>query len=87
MTFTFGLMMPILFPISLLALINHYITEKYLFAYYYRKPPMYGNEINEGALKILQTAPIFMLGTCYWALNNRQIFFNESFPIFNVKES
>ena len=71
-------MMPILFPISLLALINHYITEKILFAYFYRKPPMYGNEINEGALRILLWAPIFMFSTCYWALGNRQIFFNES---------
>ena len=41
-TFTYGLAMPILFVITFFTLINVYITETILFAYYYQKPPVYG---------------------------------------------
>ena len=77
-TFTFGLGIPILFPISLLALINHYICEKILFAFIYRKPPMYGNQINNGCLNVLKYAPLLMMSTQYWAFTNKAIFRNES---------
>lgn len=45
--------MPILFPIAAFAMVNLVISEKVLFAYFYRKPPMYDNEMNDGALEIL----------------------------------
>lgn len=80
-TFTYGLALPILWPITLFTLLNHYITEKILYAYSYRKPPMYGNKMSDGALYILTKAPLFLLSFGYWQLGNRQIFFNESQPI------
>ena len=40
-TFTYGMALPILFPITFVTLINMYVCEKILFAYFYRKPPMY----------------------------------------------
>ena len=52
-TFSFGLVIPILFPITLFTLVNFYITERYSFAYVYRKPPMFGNRLNDAALSIL----------------------------------
>lgn len=76
-TFTFGLAIPLLFPIATLTMINQYISEKILFAYFYRKPPMYGGGMNVGALAILSYAPIFMLCFGYWQLGNRHMFFNE----------
>ena len=77
-TFTFGLGLPILFPISLLALVNHYICEKISFAYIYRKPPMYGNQINDGCLNVLKFAPILMMSMQYLAFSNQAIFKNKS---------
>jgi hypothetical protein len=69
--FTYGLAIPVLFPIAMVTMINLYITEKILFAYFYRKPPMYGGGMNVGALAILAYAPIFMLCFGYWQLGNR----------------
>ena len=69
--------MPILFPITFFTLINMYVSERFLFAYYYRKPPVFGGGMNDGALKILTYAPWFMICFGYWQLGNRQIFFNE----------
>lgn len=64
--FTYGLTIPLLFPITLLSLINHYVIEKYNFAFNYRKPPMLANKLNAGALNIMKVAPIFMLSFGYW---------------------
>lgn len=76
-TFTHGIALPILFPIAVVGFVNMYLSEKYMFAYFYRKPPLFDNKINEGALNILQVAPLFLIGMGYWQLSNRQIFFNE----------
>ena len=65
-TFTYGLALPLLFPIALLTIINMYITERILLAYFYRKPPMYGGGMNVGALAILSYAPIPMLLFGFW---------------------
>lgn len=73
----YGLAMPILFPIALFAFINIYVTERFMFAYFYRQPPMYANRLNDGALNVLKWAPILLLAFGYWQLGNRQIFFNE----------
>ena len=69
-TFTFGLGLPYLFLISLAAVVNHYICEKILFAYIYRKPPMYGNQINDGCIGVLKQAPLMMMVVQYWAFTN-----------------
>ena len=46
-TFTHGIALPVLFPIAVVGLLNMYISEKYMFAYFYRKPPLFDNKINE----------------------------------------
>ena len=78
--------MPILFPITLFTLVNMYVAERFLFAYYYRKPPVFGGSMNDGALKILTYAPWFMIAFGYWQLGNRQIFFNEINPKITKSE-
>lgn len=40
-TFMFGLGLPMLFPYALLAMIILWVSEKALFFYSYRLPPMY----------------------------------------------
>jgi hypothetical protein len=64
--FTYGLVLPILFPITFFLMINQYISERILFAYFHRKPPIFGIQMNIGALSILRLAPLFMFGFAYW---------------------
>ena len=49
-TFTFGLAMPILWPILLLILTNTYVVERIMCAYFYKRTPIFGNEVNDAAL-------------------------------------
>ena len=76
--FLHGLALPILFPIAAFGIFNMYVTERLQFAYFYKKPPLMDNKLNESSLSILQFAPIGMLLLGYWQLGNRQQFFNES---------
>ena len=65
-TFTHGLALPILFPIAAFSMFNFYVCERYLFAYFYRKPPLFDNKMNERALTLLAYAPVFLLAFGYW---------------------
>jgi len=51
--FTYGLALPILWPITLFGLINLYICEKLQFAYFYKQPETFGNELNKIGLGML----------------------------------
>ena len=75
--FTFGLALPMLFPICLFGVFNIYCSERFLMAYFYRQPPLLDNKINIRALEILNWAPVFMMLSAYWQLGNRQMFFGE----------
>lgn len=75
--FTHGAALPILFPITWFGILNNFVTERFLLAYYYRAPPMFDNELNRQALLLLRLAPLSGLAMGYWYLGNRQIFFNE----------
>ena len=45
-TMMYGVGLPILFPIGLIALINLYFVERFSMAYYYRMPPNFDDELN-----------------------------------------
>jgi hypothetical protein len=77
-TFTFGIALPLLFPICALAMFNLYVSERIQFAYLYRKPPRYGGSLTNEALDLLSFCPVICLLFGYWILGNRQIFFDES---------
>lgn len=53
-----------------------YITERLQFAWFYKKPPMMGNVLNEASLGILRKGPIGMILVGYYMLGNRQMFHN-----------
>jgi hypothetical protein len=80
-SFFYGMFLPILFPICLFGLINMYVTERLCMAYFYKQPPSYDEKLNKRAIKFLKFAPVFMFFLGYWALGNRQIFFNEAIPV------
>jgi len=78
-TFMFGLGLPMLFPYALLAIIVLWVSEKALFFYSYRLPPMYDASLGTNVINKMKVAPIFMMVFGYWffssnqLLNNRQI--------------
>lgn len=76
MSFTYGLFIPVLFPIALVGIFNMYVVERLSLAYYYRQPPMFDERLNKRAIDLLQGAPILMFLMSYWAYGNRQVFFN-----------
>ena len=49
-TFTYGLMMPILFPICAFTLANMYLVDTLMLTYFYRKPPLYDENVTLKAL-------------------------------------
>ena len=65
------MILPILFPLAMLGLINLFICEKINFAYFYKKPPVFGNIMVKGALETLSNAPYLMLIFGYWQIGNR----------------
>ena len=80
-TFLHGISLPLLFPITLFGIGNQYVSERLMFAYFYRKPPLFNNDMNRASIQILYYAPLFMLINGYWLLGNRQMFFNEVSPV------
>lgn len=81
-TFMYGMALPILFPICLLALFNMYFIETYCLVYFYRKPPMYDGKLDSRALTILRYPPLLMFAFGYWAISNSQMFLNVPPELF-----
>ena len=69
--FTHGIALPILFPIGLFGILNYYISERILLAYYYKQPASFDMKISLMALKSLRGAPAWMMAFGYWYLGNR----------------
>jgi hypothetical protein len=65
-TFTFGLALPLLFPIALIGFIVLYIIERILITYYFRQPPMYDEKMNAAAISVLKWAPFLMVSFGFW---------------------
>lgn len=76
-TFTYGLAVPLLFPIACLFFVVSYIVERLALAYSYRRPPMFDDVLNKSAIETLKIAPLFMMMFGYWIMGNRQIFYNH----------
>jgi len=70
-TFFYGLYIPLLFPIAAFTFFNFYISEKYLLAYFFRKPPMLDDALNKLVLNMMRWAPIVFLIMGYWAMGNK----------------
>ncbi len=75
-TFMYGLAIPLLFPIATIYFIVMYSVEKLCLTYYFKKPPMFDEKLNESAIGTLKWAPVFMMIFGYWIMGNNQIFNN-----------
>ena len=69
--FQFGLLMPILFPLTLLGFANLYIFEKVMLVYFYKRPPNYDTKINAYAIKMIGLAPIVGMLFTFWIMGNQ----------------
>lgn len=66
----YGLALPELWPIAALTFFNYYITDRFLLAYFYQRPPVYDDKLNKTALELMMYAPLFMLFFGYWCMGN-----------------
>jgi hypothetical protein len=69
-TFMYGILLPVMFPIAAIAIFNIFVTDTLMLTYWYQKPPMYDDKLYTEALEILKLAPLLMFGLGYWAMSN-----------------
>ena len=72
----FGIAIPMVFPITLIALINLYLFDKITLIYFNRAPPKYDDKLDNRAHIILSGAPFIGLLFNYFVLGNPSIFGN-----------
>jgi len=75
--FTYGLVLPLLYPIIGFSFFNLYVVERIKFAYFYKKPALFDNKLNDNVITALEGAPLLTIIFAIWQLGNRQTFFNE----------
>jgi hypothetical protein len=82
MTFMFGGVMPILYPISALSFFIQYVSDSLCYAYRNKKPPMYDDSITNNALLWMKWGAV-PLNLCmtFWAYSNHQMFDNSPVPM------
>lgn len=77
-TFMFGLGLPLLFPYAILGIVVLWFSEKLLFFYSYRLPPMYGPELGKNVVNKMKGAPLFMFFFGYWFFSSHQLLSNDN---------
>jgi len=75
-TMTYGLGLPLLFPIAILSYLIFWLVERIQIAYTYRLPPKMDERMTKNAMRLFNYVPILFLFNGYWMLSNRQIFDN-----------
>lgn len=75
-TFTFGLALPMLFPIAAFTFFNIYFLERLCVMYFHPSPPLYDDKLNAQMLSTLKWAPVMLIFFSYWYLGQPQLFAN-----------
>lgn len=66
----YGVALPIMFPIASFTFFNYYLVDRFLITYYYQRPPIYDDKLNNAALSTMKYAPLLMLFFGYWCMGN-----------------
>lgn len=66
----FGPMLPLLYVTGLISLGIQYVVEKITLAYFYRKPPLFTDELTKSSIMIQHIAPILALMNTFWLFTN-----------------
>ena len=69
---------PLLFPIALFGIVNMYVNERLLLAYYYKQPPIYDMDLHQESLRKVKLAPILCFLFGCWTFGNTHIFYNQA---------
>ena len=69
-TFIYGAVMPVMFPIGFLNLFMFYYTERYAMFYSYKKPPTFDDTLTKNTIKTMYWAPVFYLAVGCYAFSN-----------------
>jgi len=69
-TLMFGIGLPILYPLAVLALVILYVSEKLMLYYSYQGPPKYDEKLSQNVITHLKVAPLVMLLFGYWMLSS-----------------
>jgi len=85
-TFMYGAVLPVLFPVFLVKCISDYFIERYLVVYYYREPPAYDETMTKNFISFCRFFIMVGLAMSFWQLGCRQIFDNILFPITTADE-
>lgn len=70
-TMTYGVGIPILFPIAAFTFALFWLHERYYIAYRYRLSPSFDDKLSKNAIDILRWTPMLLLFNGYWMLSNR----------------
>jgi hypothetical protein len=73
----FGVGLPILFPLTLMALVSLYVFERLFQVYWYQKSVMIIDFLNKNAIRSLKWAVHLYTTFGYWYITNKQIFYND----------
>lgn len=82
-TMMYGVALPVLFPIAAFTFFNYYIVDRFLVAYYYRKPPIYDDKLTRTALETMKFSPLLLFFFGYWTLGNMQVFNDRVVALVN----
>ena len=74
---SFGIGIPILFPIGIIIFANVLFCQKIRVAYICQHPNLLDDSICQSIFSVMKFAPLFMLFNAYWMLDNHQIFGNQ----------
>ena len=80
----YGVALPIMFPIGAFTYFNYYVVDRILITYFYQRPPIYDDKLNNVALSTMKISPILLLFFGYWAMGNMQIFNSKVADITNT---
>jgi len=77
MCFMYGPIMPLVFPVGLLALSVLYSVERLMIAYSYCKPPMIDTDIIANTVFVMRLAPVLYYLVAMWAFSSQVVFQNH----------
>lgn len=77
-TFIYGPIFPILFPLAFCCFFARYTTERLKMAYSYKKPPNYNDSITVSTIKFLKYMPYLYLMSSITLLLNDQVFRSQT---------
>jgi hypothetical protein len=78
MTFLYGPVLPILFPIATIGFFNSWFVTKFGLTYYYREPTLETSEALMDILEHLKWAPLMTIAVLVWIMTSRSNFENDS---------